>query len=320
MKGKGRCVVAKSIINDAKPVILLNGHLDTVEVCKGWTKEPFKPTVEGDRLFGLGSVDMKGGVAIAIMVFKEAVEMGLNVIFVGTIDEEGDSAGGFAVKEELEKLAVKPDICLITEPTNDKIMMGCCGRYIIDVKVNGLSAHGAVPQKGVNAIVEAGRFVSQLDKLPLLDHEILGAGSVCPLDISGGTSTLSVPEECRIKIDRHVVPGETPESVMGDMRKLADSIGSQATFGIMPNKERPTPFLEPYITTRSDMLAQKFVDVVGGEITYGKSVGDYNVFSTIAPTIVHGPVGDNWHSADEWVSISSIERCLENYRKFFLSF
>ncbi len=313
--GKGRCVLARSIADDKKPTIIFNGHLDTVEVCNGWTKDPFKPVIEGDKMFGLGTADMKGGVAVAMLAFQEAVRRGINAIFVGTIDEEGDSAGGFAIKD----LGLKADLCLITEPSNEKIMQGCRGRYVVDVNVSGKSAHGAVPEKGVNAITEAGRLLSRLDELPLIHHDVLGKGSVCPLSVGGGTTTLSVPEECRIVIDRHVVPGETKESVMQDIRNLAGKIDSQATFDVALNQERPTPFLEPYIT-QDDELTRRFISTVKGDIAYGKSVGDYNIFATMCPTIVHGPVGENWHSPDEWVSISSIERCLENYMRFLDAF
>ena len=66
--GKGRCVLAKVKQDPNLPTLLINGHLDTVEVCDGWELDPFKPTVDGDRLYGLGSADMKGGMAIAINV------------------------------------------------------------------------------------------------------------------------------------------------------------------------------------------------------------------------------------------------------------
>ncbi len=313
--GKGRNVLARSIVNDQKPTIIFNGHLDTVEVCNGWTKDPFKPVIEGDRMYGLGTADMKGGVAIAMLAFQEAVKKGINAIFVGTIDEEGDSAGGFAIKD----LGLKADLCLITEPSNEKIMLGCRGRYVMDVNVSGRSAHGAVPEKGVNAITEAGRLLSRLDELPLIDHDVLGKGSVCPLSVDGGTTTLSVPEECRIVIDRHVVPGETKESVMQDIRDLAGKIGSQAAFDVALSQERPTPFLEPYITSDNNLVSQ-FQDTVKGDIAYGKSVGDYNIFATMCPTIVHGPVGESWHSPDEWVSISSIENVMGNYIRFLDTF
>ncbi len=319
--GKGRCVLASVGQDPDLPTILINGHLDTVEVCNGWTGDPFKPVVDGDRLYGLGSADMKAGVAIGISVFKEAVDRGLNVIFAGTIDEEGDSAGGFAIKEHGIKAGpgIEADICLIAEPSNEKIMMGCRGRFVVDIVVSGKSAHGAVPGKGVNAITEAGKLLARLDELPLKEHDVLGKGSVCPLKVAGGTRTLSVPEECLIVLDRHVVPGETEETVVGDIVALADSLDSLASFDIGLNKERPTPFLKPYITPK-DALASRFLEAVGGDISYGRSVGDYNVFATMMPTIVHGPCGDNWHGPDEWVSISSVERVLGNYIWFLDTF
>ena len=116
-----------------------------------------------------------------------------------------------------------------------------------------------------------------------------------------------------------MVQGETGETVVGDVRAIADSLNSQARFYIGLNKERHTPFLKPYITPE-DGLVSRFVKTVEGEVTYGKSVGDYNVFATMMPTLVHGPIGGGWHSPDEWVSITSIEKVMGNYIRFLDTF
>ena len=313
-EGKGRNVMASAVNDPSKPTILLNGHLDTVNVCGGWTREPFEPVVEGDRLYGLGAVDMKAGIALGLTIFGEMAGSGHNVIYTGSIDEERDSAGAFALIDS----GIEADLCFVQEPTYEKVVLGCRGRYVIDVAVGGQSAHGATPEKGVNAVVEAGRLVSNLELVTVREHELLGKGSLCVLDMHGGTPTLSVPETCHIKIDRHVVPGDTADSVVTEIRELAQKLNSRADFDIYLNRERPTPFLEAFVTPKS-ALVSKFMEVSGAEVIYGRSVGDYNAFAKEFPTLVFGPYGENWHMADEWVSISSIDRCLEVYRKFFAS-
>jgi len=306
----GRDVLAGVIIDEDLPTILLNGHLDTVEVCEGWSRDPFKPCIEGDRLYGLGSADMKAGIGIALEAFGHMAGTGkVNVRFAGTIDEEGDSRGAFALANK----GLGGDLCLIPEPSNGNVMMGCRGRLVLEVKVKGTSAHGARPEEGVNAILEASSFLNSLDSISFVEHERLGKGSICPLDIRGGTRSLSVPEGCSILIDRHYVPGETAESVIDELRELGK--GSQASFDISLYAGRTTPFLEPYITGEDGLVA-KFMQAVNVETSYGKSVGDYNVFAQHMPTVVYGPTGGNWHSADEWVSISSISRCVEDYARF----
>lgn len=312
VKGIGNNVVAKVTHDNSFPTILINGHLDTVEVCKGWTKEPFSPVVDGDRLYGLGSADMKSGVAIGMHLFRELAKLGhVNVIFAGSVDEEGNSAGGFALLDR----GIKADLCIIPEPSGGKIMMGCRGRVVFEVDVRGASAHGSRPGDGVNAISEASKLVGKLDSMSLIEHEKLGKGSFCTLEFTGGTRTLSVPDSCWLKIDRHYVTGETRESMMEQVRNAARDLNSKASFDISYWKERPTPFLEPYITENKG-LAHQFTKSVGGEFSYGKSVGDYNAFAKIMPTIVYGPWGEHWHAPDEWVSISSIKKCIEGYARF----
>lgn len=308
---KGRDVLA-SVVQDRKfPSVVINCHLDTVEVCNGWSRNPFRPKAEGDRLYGLGSADMKAGIAIGLETFEMLAKLGtVNVTFAGTIDEEGVSEGAF----KLLGRKLKGDICLIPEPSCEALMLGCRGRLVFDVEVRGTSAHGARPVEGVNAIVEASRFVSALGKHKIARHDILGEGSICVLAMTGGTSTLSVPDTCGILLDRHYVPGETNASITKSLSDVTKGLNSKATFDIKL-AERETPFLEPYITPPTKVV-NEFISAVSGQASYGKSVGDYNVFAKMMPTVVYGPVGGNWHGADEWVSISSVERCLEGYRRF----
>ena len=308
--------VLASVIHDEKlPTIMINGHLDTVDICKGWTRDPFKSFQDGDRLYGLGSADMKSGVALGMLAFEKLAKSSkANVIYAGSIDEEGDSAGAFALLER----GIKADLCLIPEPSGGSLMMGCRGRVVFDVSVRGASAHGSRPEQGVNAITEAGRFACALERLPLMTDDKLGKGSFCPLEISGGTRTLSVPDSCRLKIDRHHVRGEDQTQMLQQLKEMVTVLNSHATFDITYLASRPTPFLEPYLTA-NEGLAKIFTDAVGGKFTYGKSVGDYNAFSKRIPTVVYGPHGENWHAPDEWVSIRSILECQTGYERFMSS-
>jgi succinyl-diaminopimelate desuccinylase len=312
VRGIGRDVVSRVVHDGPLPAIVIGGHMDTVPVCGGWTRQPLEPTVEGDKLYGLGSSDMKAGLALAIEVFRMLADLGtVNVTFVGTIDEEGDSAGAFAFLER----EPEAELCLMTEPTNGGTMMGCRGRLVFEVNVRGRSAHGARPDTGVNAINETSRFVCALNGIESTQHELLGRGSICVLAVEGMTRTLSVPETCRIRLDRHYVPGETPAGIAAQLKGIGAGLESDAEFDIQPDPQRPTPFLEPYVTA-NEGLAGRFCDAVGAEFMYGRSVGDYNAFAKYMPTVVYGPTGGNWHCADEWVSLSSIEECLRGYRRF----
>jgi acetylornithine deacetylase/succinyl-diaminopimelate desuccinylase-like protein len=297
------------------PTVVLNGHLDTVDVTEGWKTDPFKPVVKDDKMYGLGVGDMKSGLAIITDTFKKmSQEKHLNLVLTAVSDEEGNSLGSHNLIREGK---VEGDICLIPEPTGEMIMLGCRGRFVVDITVHGKAAHGARPHLGVNAIEDAARVISHLSRIKPRKHELLGRGSLCVLKIHGGGETLSVPETCVIRVDRHVVPGETKELVMDDFKKILKSLDimSELSFNWM---ERPTPFLEPYITKRSNLVkafifAHKEHINLDENIVYGESVGDYNLFGKVMPTVVCGPEGQDWHSPNEFVYLRSITRVRDLY-------
>ena len=299
------------------PVIVLNGHMDTVEPSEAWTRDPYSPEIEDGKLYGLGSADMKGGLAAIIWAYRRVVreKLPVNLIFTAVVDEEIYSQGAFELLKEVEG-----DMALIAEPTNERPMLGARGRYVLELTFRGKSAHGARPETGENAISCASELIKNIGEISLKTDEKMGKGSVTPLKIEGGGEFLSVPELCRVVIDRHVVPGEDRNSVIGEVRTLLDSLKIPCDAGIGWHP-RPTPFLEAYefspeeerIRHFAGMYREKYGDF---RPIYGKSVGDYNLFAKKMPVVVYGPKGANWHSANEYVYIDSVDRVAEFYYEF----
>ncbi|MEE9150339.1 MAG: M20/M25/M40 family metallo-hydrolase [Thermoplasmata archaeon] len=323
--GFGPNVVARHIKNPKTPTILLNSHLDTVEVMQGWESEPFTPRIEGNRMFGLGASDMKAGIAIAMDVFEKAVDFDKNVIFTAVSDEEGNSKGAHVLLEKMLKNElgknIKEILCLIPEDTHEKVVLGARGRYVLEITLTGCSAHGATPECGINAIEQGTKVVNGLRELPLNSHPKLGKGSICVLKINGGGDSLSVPDRCTIRVDRHTVIGEEESRVMGDFEKMLKNQGLECSYKLSW-MERETPFLEPYLLDDKNPWARKFLKSYKEfykkepEVAYGKSVGDFNAFGKLMPTIVFGPKGENEHGPNECVYTDSIIRCRDFYLKF----
>jgi len=327
--GFGGNVVAECINDESYPTLILNGHIDTVPVMEGWKTDPYKPIVHDGKLIGLGACDMKAGVAINMALFKEFASRkawNANIIFVGACDEEGNSKGSYEYLQKFKKRKFDKErtLALLTEPTNEKLMLGCRGRYVVEIKVKGVSAHGARPYLGVNAIEDAAKVIEAISKVPIKRHPRLGKGSICVLKIEGGGDSLSVPDLCKIRVDRHVVPGETKSSVMKDivnavLNKVSKSnLRSKIEFNWM---ERPTPFLEPYELSKTRNVVNKFLIAakefgLDVRFTYGESVGDYNLFGRCMPTLVFGPSGGKWHSHDEFVNLESVLRCKRVLSRF----
>ena len=184
--------------------LMFNGHTDTVPVCEGWLTDPFEPVVKDGRVHGLGSCDMKAGIACTLTALKAFAESGFDfhgeIAFTGVIDEEAYSKGAKAL---LETEYARCDAIILGEPypgdESKPIPLGITGKILYDVTVKGRAAHGFRPQQGVNAIEQAAMIITSLDKLRMQSHPRFGRGNLCTLKIEGGYKVYSVvvPDRCR---------------------------------------------------------------------------------------------------------------------------
>lgn len=322
VEGFGSNVISR--IKGKKLTVVLNGHMDTVGAGDGWTRNPWGE-VEGDRFYGLGSADMKGGLAALMSAFVEVSLLPKRkrptVVFTAVVDEEGYSRGAWRLIESRE--VKDADLVLVGEPTNESLMLGARGRFVIKLRLRGKKAHAARPEKGINAIEELSKLLSRLPSIKTKKHRRLGSGSYCTLYVHGEADGLSVPEVAEAVVDRHVVIGEDWERVARELRKAAERAGVRGELEV-ERFPRPTPDMLPYAIRENNRfvsLLEKTYSLLWGktpEKTYGKSVGDFNYFGTYlgVPTIVFGPIGGNWHGSDEWVSITSVQRVRKTYVEF----
>ena len=312
----GSNVIAISDPHPGEPFLLLNGHHDTVAPAEGWSTDPFRAVVRDDRLYGLGAKDMKSGLAIMTNIFLEFRDR-LNLIFTAVGDEEIDSTGSFSLLNG-ENAPLRPYFdrkrimgALIAEPTDEKVMLGARGRYALQISVHGKAAHGARPRLGESAIEKAADIITALRGMEMDTHPVLGAGSYCVLKISGGSETLSVPDRCTLVVDRHITRKMAAEEVIKGFKEALSNFNGVDVRTV----EREVPFLMPYVRSAEEPFIREFLNS-GDEIIYGESVGDFNIFGGIMPTVVYGPAGEAHHSPDEFVSISSIERVHTRLRGF----
>lgn len=304
--------------------VVLNGHMDTVNLSQGWTRNPWGE-LDGDRFYGLGSADMKAGLAALITAFVEMGELSKRerpeIIFTAVSDEEGYSRGTWELIKSGKLDGA--DVVLVAEPTNERLMLGARGRFVVEVEVIGRKAHAARPERGINAVEELGKLIGNLDRIRLRSHVKLGKGSYCTLHVEGSADGLSVPDRARAIIDRHVVVGEDWERVKGELLNLAGRLNLKGEVRVS-KFARPTPEMLPYVVKENSRFVRLFKRVHAEtfgrppEITYGRSVGDFNYFGTYLnrPTLVYGPRGGNWHASDEWVSVESLRRVKRFYVEF----
>src|SRR5581483_7830951 len=178
--------------------LLLCGHLDTVGVSE--MSDPLTPVVKGDRLYGRGTYDMKGGLAAALIACREAARRGLDVTVAAVADEEHSSLG---VQEVLRH--VRADAAIVTEPTELTVATAHRGFVWTEISVTGVAAHGSRPHLGVDAIMKTGPVLTALEDLNTQlrgrEHPRLGRGFVHASLIAGGREESTILVCCTVTIE-----------------------------------------------------------------------------------------------------------------------
>ena len=293
--------------------LMLNGHLDTVGVAN-YAGDPFEPRVEGGRVYGRGSGDMKAGVAAMMVAAARVAREGLagDILVACVADEEYGSIGSEEVAQHF-----RPDAVIVTEPTALELIVTHKGFAWFDVTVEGRAAHGSQPENGIDAIVKAGRFLVALDDYGKRlrrgsQYPRLGTGSVHASLISGGQEMSSYPAHCTIRLERRTIPGETPQSVARDLQEIIDDIAQEDREFRAQIKQglARDPLQDP---GRSDIvdIVQTAASARLGRTPALIGVGgwtDSAIFNARGiPSVLFGHIGDGFHSATEWADIASVE-------------
>jgi acetylornithine deacetylase len=312
-------IVARWDAPGAHRTLLLEAHQDTVPT-DHMTIDPFGAVIEDGRLYGRGACDIKGGLAAMLAAFARLVRDrprgAASVVMACTVDEEFTFLG----VQKLVRAGLKADAAVVAEPTGLDIVHAHKGGVRWHLHTSGRSCHSSAPEKGVNAIYRMGRLLTAIEQYaawlrtsrqdPLLGPPTLSVGR-----IEGGTSVNTVPDRCRIEIDRRVIPGEDPLAAPADLADfLQRELGIEFPFEWDPpwmSKEALGPAGSADLVAR---LGQAIDAVTGGHqvlaVPYGTDA------STIAaagiPSVVFGP-GDiaRAHTCDEWVPLAEVAQASE---------
>lgn len=219
-------------IGNGPRVIAFDAHIDTVYPgdLSLWDFDPFTPKIEDGKVWGRGTVDQEGGMASMVTAGKMIKEMGLNeqftLYFTGTVMEE--DCDGLCWKYLINEEKIRPEMVVITEPTNMNIYRGHRGRMEMQVKVKGLSCHGSAPERGDNAIYKISRIALEIEKLHerLAVDPFLGKGSICVSQVFfTGPSQCAVPDSATLSLDRRLTFGETKEIAVAEVKDAAARAG-----------------------------------------------------------------------------------------------
>jgi acetylornithine deacetylase/succinyl-diaminopimelate desuccinylase-like protein len=320
--------------NKIRQTILLAPHLDTV----GADDSQFVPRRKNGRLYGRGACDTKGSVAAMLTALCELANVKsrpgeTGIVFAGLVDEENAQAGSRALVNQTccasqrrapergsatrsasavtTDCGFKADLAIVGEPTRLQVVTAHKGSLWLQLETRGKAAHGATPQLGQNAVHEMARIVDMLEtdyaaRLRRRRHPLLGAATVNVGMISGGAQPNIVPDRCTISIDRRTLPGETETSVRREITALLHA--KRLSAKISSTKLAPCLPLE---TSPKLPLVRQFLRSVSQTRPAGVDFFcDAAVLSRGGiPSVVFGP-GDiaQAHTADEWISLDSLER------------
>lgn len=328
---RGKNIVLELDGGEPGKTICINGHLDTVKLCNGWTVDPYGGIVDGDKIYGVGALDMKSGCAATMLALKAFTKShsrfkGKILASYVSVEEGPYGMGTNALIEEgyIENI----DFSIVTEPsagfTNNAfptICLGARGGYGLEIELFGKSSHAALPKNGKSAAVDASKIVCELENVEYITDEHLGKGAACVVAIESDGGACSVPDYAKIKLFWHIVVGENEKTIEEEIMKAIERAKIECQYKIN-FREAPSEGSKgfmPYTVREEDPLVNEFiksvVHVCHEEPTraYFQSIGDFNYLGSRlnAPVVIFGPEGENFHGHDEYVTISSTLKTAE---------
>ncbi len=319
--------VVASVGTGNGPVIVFNGHLDTVPVPDpwAWSVGPFSGELIDGRLYGRGASDMKGSCAAmtyALILLRHLYPdlPGLVQLQLVSDEERGGHYGTKFLIEQIEAGRLpRPDAVLVGEKSDLKLRIAERGVFQFKVRFKGKATHTAYARaEGVNAVALAARAVVALDRPIDRFHPAVGYPVISVNMFHGGETPNQVPAEAVITVDRRTVPGETLESVLAEVREVLDRAVAEFGAGsyeiVTGEDERQIPFMPANMTDPNSRLVRAVQDayrqVTGQEPEFfvdwaGATDGRLYRQAGI-DTVVFGPIGFHAHGPDEHVLVDSL--------------
>jgi succinyl-diaminopimelate desuccinylase len=313
-------VVARAGGNGGKAPLCLTGHLDVVPLgTRAWSRDPFAGDTDGDRLYGRGTSDMKSGVAAILRAarsFANKLRGTPGVVLVLTASEENGCIGSRHLAG-LPRLMGKAGAIVVGEPTSNQPYVGHKGSLKFHAAFRGVSAHGSMPELGVNAIYKAARAVAQLEAFEFgqAPHPVMGSATLSVGTIEGGSGVNLVPDAARIGVDIRTLPGMDHAALLARLRALLGTDVQVDVFSDLPAvwtapdaewMQRVFEICTPFLAAAPKVRAATYMtDAANLRKVYGD-----------VPTVVLGPGEPQMaHQTDEYCSMERIRQSVAIYER-----
>jgi acetylornithine deacetylase/succinyl-diaminopimelate desuccinylase family protein len=317
-------IVASLKGKTGKRTLLLSPHIDTVPAGRGWRYPPFSAKVIDGKIYGRGATDCKGNLAVGIEVLRSLQEDGIkldnNLIFAATVDEEAGSR--FGLEPLVKKNIINPDVALILDSDEFNIIVAQKGLIHMKVAVSGKSAHGAYPQRGINAIDLAIEIIHKLkkNKVKCKSHPLLSPPTVNLGTIKGGDKVNIVADWCEFELDFRFPPPVDPFDLLRKVRKIVSGVTKKYRLQIS-HIQAPCEIERGHYLVKSLIKAAKKnkvkAEIKGSE---GATVISFFLERNIASVATGFGMKGQAHTANECVRINDLfkgAKFLEDFIKDF---
>ena len=300
------------------PHFAFAGHLDVVPPGDGWTSDAFLPQRRGELLYGRGAVDMKGAIAAFVAAVARAGESAagtLSLLITG--DEEGDAVHGtHALMRHMAERGVKPDLCLVGEPTSvqrlgDMIKIGRRGSVNMWITVPGVQGHVAYPHLARNPISPLVRILSTIAAIELdKGTDWFQPSNIEMTDLMvGNPATNVIPGKATARLSIRFNDLHSGASLTSRIRHIVESEG-----GTLEAKISGEAFLTPPgpLSTLVSAAIEAETGLVP-ELSTSGGTSDARFLSALCPVVEFGLVNATMHKLDEAVALSDLEQLTAIY-------
>ena len=312
-------VIARAGGTPGKDPLCLTGHLDVVPLgTRKWSKDPFAGEADGDKLYGRGTSDMKAGIAgmvVAACSLSKKLNNTPGIVLVLTAAEEGGCVGSRHLAA-LPKLMGKAGAIVVGEPTSNYPMVGHKGSIKLHAAFKGVSAHGSMPQLGVNAIYKAAKAITSLEefRFGVPEHPVMGLPTMNVGTVEGGSGVNLVPDLAKIGVDIRTVPGTDHADLLSRLKELL-SEGEVEVFA-----DSQAVWTEP-----NEAWVQRVFEIckpilkespVARTMPYMTDAANLRKVYANAPTVVLGPGEASMaHQTDEYCNMERIRQSVQIYEE-----
>jgi succinyl-diaminopimelate desuccinylase len=309
---RGLPVLKAEVGPEDAPTVVLHGHIDVVPGLAG----QFEPRVEGDRLYGRGAYDMKGGLAAMLLSAAAMRDQGKVRVRLGIVGDEESEEEVERGSDHLVDSGFLGDFAITGEPTDLHIGVEAKGVLALRVQVEGTAAHGATPWLGENAVLRAIDVFRSIESLPFARHssELFDRPSINLGRILGGDALNKVPDRCAIDVDIRYLPDQDPAEILRQVEGVAAAEVEQLFTRPPAVVDRDLPYV---LALREAATAHHD----GEPMSVGRDgASDAVSFLRVGvPAVEFGPAGEGHHGPEEWVSISSLHTYRQTLDTFLRS-